>query len=342
MGTGLRKNISIVGLSVKVFSLATFSEAKKSMVSQSLSLNFRDIQHFLGQRVLDSRISFPECHCAGVSSVDELQAETLVFVTDENSHILLELDEHRLENVLLLVSTSGAQLLRERGNWIAVDSPRLEFGRVARQFLVARRKPKISSLATISSNAKLGSGISVGAGCVIGDAVIGSGTIIGPNCVIEDGVSIGMECYIGPNCSIGQAGFGYERESDGKVTLIPHLGGVRIGHRVHIGANSCVDRGTIGDTVIEDDVKIDNLVHVAHNVIVGRGTFLIAHSMIGGSVRVGQNAWIAPSSTIINGKRVGDDAVVGLGAVVIRDVEPGTTVVGNPARSITQANRGPA
>jgi len=170
---------------------------------------------------------------------------------------------------------------------------------------------------------------------VIGDAVIGDGTTIGPNCVIEDGVSIGTDCFIGPNCSIGQVGFGYEREPDGEVALIPHLGGVQIGHRVHMGANSCIDRGTIGDTIIEDDVKIDNLVHVAHNVIVGRGAFLIANSMIGGSVRIGKNAWIAPSATVINGRQVGNDAVVGLGAVVIRNVAPGETVVGNPARSIS-------
>ncbi|MEZ5268643.1 MAG: hypothetical protein R2789_08795 [Microthrixaceae bacterium] len=83
-------------------------------------------------------------------------------------------------------------------------------------------------------------------------------------------------------------GFGYARDPDGTPVLLPHLGGVRIGDRVEIGANTAVDRGTLEHTVIEDDAKIDNLVHIAHNCVVGEGAFVIATSILCGSVRIGR------------------------------------------------------
>jgi UDP-3-O-[3-hydroxymyristoyl] glucosamine N-acyltransferase len=109
---------------------------------------------------------------------------------------------------------------------------------------------------------------------------------------------------------------------------------------VEIGANTAIDRGTLADTVIEDEAKIDNLVHVAHNCHIKRGAFVIATSILCGGVVVGERAWVAPNASILEQITIGDDATVGLAATVIRDVEPGAVVVGSPARPLGQRPAG--
>jgi UDP-3-O-[3-hydroxymyristoyl] glucosamine N-acyltransferase len=168
--------------------------------------------------------------------------------------------------------------------------------------------------------------------------VIGADSVIGPNVMLHPHVVIGWDVHIGAGTTvfagtvIGADGFGYERDDDGSVLKFPHLGGVRIGRGVEIGANTCVDRGTLGHTVIDDEARVDNLVHVAHNVRVGKRAFVIALTMIGGSTVVDDDAWVAPGTALMNGITIGQRATVGLGAVVVRSVEPDAVVMGNPAK----------
>lgn len=161
---------------------------------------------------------------------------------------------------------------------------------------------------------------------------IGDGTIIYANVTIYKGVKIGKNCIIHSGTVIGSDGFGYEQDKDGGWFKIAHLGSVVIGDNVEIGANTCIDRGTLSDTIIEDGVKIDNLVHIAHNVHVKKKAVIIANAMIAGSVVIGESAWIAPSSSIREGKKIGNNALVGLGSVVVKDVLPNTIVMGVPAK----------
>lgn len=133
---------------------------------------------------------------------------------------------------------------------------------------------------------------------------------------------------IGQNTIIGGPGFGYEREDDGKLFRVPHLGNVVIEDRVEIGSNTCIDRGVTGSTVIGEGTKIDNLVHVAHNVRIGKNCLIVAGSTIGGSCEIGDNVFIGINASIKQKVKIGSGAVIGMAAIVLSDVPDGLTVYG--------------
>jgi UDP-3-O-[3-hydroxymyristoyl] glucosamine N-acyltransferase LpxD len=139
----------------------------------------------------------------------------------------------------------------------------------------------------------------------------------------------GKPDWVGEGTVIGGPGFGWYGNPPKRF---PHIGGIVFGLGVEIGANTTIDRGAIASTVIRDNVKIDNGVHVGHNVHIGESSILTAHCCIGGSVRIGERCWIGLGAQIKNQIEIGDGATVGMGAVVVKDVPSGVTVVGNPAR----------
>lgn len=178
------------------------------------------------------------------------------------------------------------------------------------------------------------------AGAVVEDGVtIGAHTRIGANAVILRGSRIGSHCDIQCGAVIGDAGFGFERDEQMHPLRMIHLGGVRIGDHVEIGVHASIARGALGDTVIEDHVKINNLVHIAHNCHIGEGTLIGACADLCGSIHVGRCCWIAPNASIRQKLRIGDEAIIGIGAVVVKDVERGATVYGNPARPHTDGKQ---
>jgi UDP-3-O-[3-hydroxymyristoyl] glucosamine N-acyltransferase len=220
-------------------------------------------------------------------------------------------------------------------NEVAVQDARLEFARVCQRFFSQQEGAGIAATACVDPSASIGVDVRVDSGAVIGPGTtIGDRCWVGANAVIGAGSHLGEDVIVGPGTVIGHTGFGYARDRDGTPVPLPHVAGVRIGDRVEIGANATIDRGTLEDTVIDSDAKIDNLVHVAHNCQVGAGAFVIASSVLCGSVQVGPRAWIAPNACVREHLHVGADALVGLAATVIRDVEPGTTVVGSPAKVV--------
>lgn len=163
---------------------------------------------------------------------------------------------------------------------------------------------------------------------------------IGAHVSIEGRVWIGPDVRIAAGCRIGQVGFGYEEGEDGWCEK-PHPFGVRIERGVHVGANTCIDRGSWRDTVIGAGSKIDNLCHIAHNVRVGVNCLIVAQAEISGSVVIGDGAYIAPGARIRERLTVGARAVVGLGAVVVANVPAGRTYAGVPARDFGPANGPP-
>jgi UDP-3-O-[3-hydroxymyristoyl] glucosamine N-acyltransferase len=167
-------------------------------------------------------------------------------------------------------------------------------------------------------------------------AVIGKNCVLGAHVWIGIGVVVGEGCVIQPGAKIGQDGFGYERDEDGRWVPKEHEFTVRLGNDVHIGANTCIDRGSWRDTHIMQGARIDNLVHIAHNVVVCSDAMIVAGAEVSGSVTVGADAWIGPNACIMQRVVVGPGALIGMGSVVLKDVRAHTTVAGNPARVINE------
>ena len=145
-------------------------------------------------------------------------------------------------------------------------------------------------------------------------------TIIANNVIISDNVRIGKSCYIKSNTVIGEDGFGFDFEEDGTPFRIPHIGSVYIGNNVEIGAQNTIARGTLDNTIIEDNVKTDDQVHIAHNCKIGKNTLITACVEISGSVEIGANCWIGPNSSIIQKIKIEDNVTIGIGTIVIKDV----------------------
>ena len=198
--------------------------------------------------------------------------------------------------------------------------------------------PKIAPTVVLGENVEIGENVSIGDYCCIGDNVqIGDGTILEPHVVIHRDVSIGKNCRIKSGAVIGGDGYGYAKR-DKEYKKIYHFGRVVIGDYVDIGSNTCIDRGTIDDTVIGDGVKIDNLCHIAHNVVIGNNSCVVANSAICGSAIIGKEVYIAPCSVIRNQIKVEDGAVIGMGAGVTKDIPQDTVNMGFPARTIRVRN----
>ena len=210
----------------------------------------------------------------------------------------------------------------------------------------------IHPTAVIHETAKIGDGCKIGANCYVGkDVELGANVILYPNvCVFDEtligdsttvwsGTVIRERCVIGSHCifhtnvSIGADGFGYRPSDDGRgLVKIPQIGNVIIGNYVEIGANSCVDRAKFSATIIGDGCKIDNLVQIAHNSVMGRFCIMAGHSGLAGSVTLGDGVIIGGSASIKDHTTIHSGASVGAGSGVMNDVEAGKTVLGYPAQ----------
>lgn len=269
-----------------------------------------------------------------VVSLDEVDnAENcLSWCSDKNAESLNRIKNNKC---VIIVSNNIDISKVDNINFIVVENPRRTFQEILSNFFVAKKEYKIHSTAFIDGSSVLGNNVYLGNNVVIEkNCKVGNNTIINHNSVILEGTIIGDNVIIGSNNTIGGVGFGYEKNEKGDFEVIPHIGNVVIKDNVDIGNNVCIDRAVLGSSILEENVKIDNLVHIAHGVVVGRNSVVIANAMVAGSVKIGENSWVAPSASIINKKNIGNNALVGLGAVVTKHVEDNTIVAGNPAKFI--------
>jgi UDP-3-O-[3-hydroxymyristoyl] glucosamine N-acyltransferase len=178
----------------------------------------------------------------------------------------------------------------------------------------------------IGNRAVLYPGVFVGPGSSIGDD-----TVVFANATIYDHISIGRRVIIHAGAVLGSDGYGYIQDSDGRHYKIPQVGGVRVEDDVEIGANVCIDRATVGETIVRRGTKIDNLVHIAHNVEVGEDNLLLAQVGISGSCRLGSHVTLAGQVGLSDHVTIGDHATVIAQSGIAKDVEPHAVMAGSIA-----------
>lgn len=193
--------------------------------------------------------------------------------------------------------------------------------------------------AVVMNGARIGGGSYIYPGCVIERNVV-----VGGNCVLYSGVivrercSVGSECIIHSGAVIGSDGYGYH-ENNGEVYKIPQIGDVKIGDRVEIGANCSIDRATVGTTEIGDDTKLDNLIHIAHNVKIGKGCFIAALAGISGSVTVGDRVAIMGQAGIGDHLTIPDGTIILGQSGIHNNIKKADIYFGTPARQVREHHR---
>lgn len=257
-----------------------------------------------------------------VSSLNNIDNNTLVF---SKNKIINTINCQSL----IIVSNDFDYKQNSVYSVIKVNNPRLAFAKVVNNFFIKKSKEGIHETVIIGSYCTIDRSVTIGSNCTIGENVkIGKNTIINSNVVLSDNTIVGDNCYIKSGSIIGEDGFGFDFEEDGTPIRIPHIGNVTIGSNVEIGANTVIVRGTLDNTIIENNVKIDDQVFIAHNCFIGKNTVVIACAEISGSVTIGQNCWLAPNSTIIQKVKIGDNVTIGIGAVVTKNIENNKKIMG--------------
>jgi len=202
---------------------------------------------------------------------------------------------------------------------------------------------EVAAQAVIGSGCVIDDGAVIGPGCVLGAGVmVGAGSRLVARVTMLDGVRIGARCIVQPGAVIGADGFGFAPDA-GKWFKIPQLGSVVIGDDVEIGANTCVDRGTIDDTIIEQGVKLDNLVQIAHNVRIGAHTVMAAMSGAAGSTKIGKRCMVGGGAVMINQISVCDDVMIMFRGVVTKSIDkPGVYSSALPVEEVGRWRRNAA
>ncbi len=276
----------------------------------------------------------PEYKVDSIRSLEEATARAITFFSDP------KLKRH------LSACTAGAVLISPQhaelfsGNRVVVADPYLAYARISGLFKPVRScgGPAMAAEAWVADTACVDDSVVIGQfstidervklarGVVIGHSVhIGAGVVIGQDSVIEDqvviqaGCRLGKRCHISSGVVIGASGFGYAQSAD-RWEKIEQLGSVRIGDDVDIGANTTIDRGALGHTILENGVKLDNQIQIAHNVCVGENTIMAGCSAVAGSVRIGRRCKIGGRVSILGHLEIVDDVTVMANSLIAKSV----------------------
>jgi UDP-3-O-[3-hydroxymyristoyl] glucosamine N-acyltransferase len=285
----------------------------------------------------------PDLDITGVAGIEDARPGQITFAAGRKN---LKLLEKSRASAVLVVEPGEVRLPA-----VKVPDPYLAFAKLLEAFHPApEMEPGIDRRASLGERVRLGRGVKlfpfvcvgddvrIGDGAVLhpgvslGDRVtVGEDTVIHANVSIYAGVTIGRRVIIHSGAVIGSDGFGFVQTGEGAHHKIPQVGTVCVEDDVEIGANVCIDRATTGVTLIEKGAKMDNLVHVAHNNVVGANTLLLAQAGLSGSCKLGKNVTLAGQAGTIDHVSIGDNAIVIAQSGVAQDVPPGGLVSGSPA-----------
>lgn len=294
------------------------------------SAKLREIAQLVGGELLGDG----ELVVTGIAGIKEAIAGEITFLSD--SKYLPFLEKTEASAVITSKDTvfSSKSLVRAPNPLRAVSKvisffhPEVEHAPIGIHLTAV-----IDPTTHIGSDVSIATHVFIGANCRIGDHAR-----IYPNVTVLDGAEIGNRVIIHSGTVIGSDGFGYETVN-GEHLKIPHVGNVVIEDDVEIGANVCIDRGRFRSTVIGHGTKIDNLVQIAHNVVIGPNCLIVSQSGISGSTELGKNVIIAGQAGIVGHLKIGDEAIVGAGAGVTKSVPEKTVVLGSPARPMHEQKK---
>ena len=281
---------------------------------------------------------------ANISTMTSAGAEDICFFYDRKNKDKAE----QMKAKACITTEALKQFVPENVIVLLCEDPKIAFIKL-NEFMYAPKggQTGIDATAKIAASAKIGENCSIGANTVIGENVeIGANCVIEPNVVIGEGCKIGNNCRIGSNASIsfsvignncyiytgarlGQDGFGFQL-INGQHHRIPQLGRLIIGNDVEIGANTCIDRGALDDTVIGDGTRIDNLVQIAHNDKLGRGCVIVSQVGIAGSCTLGDYVVLGGQVGLADHLNIGSGVQVAAQSGAMRDIEAGAVVMGSP------------
>ena len=302
----------------------------------------------------------PEAQVGSFGKIEEAKAGQLTFLANPKyedyvystaaSVIIINENQELKQNL-------EATLIRVPNAYSAFATLLSKYQEMVTQKLVGIQQPSY-----IASSSKFGENIFVGAFAYIGEnvtmgnnvkiypnAFIGSNVQIGDNCIIHPGVRIYHDCILGNNVIIhagtviGSDGFGFAPQEDGSYKKVPQMGNVVIENNVEIGANSAIDRATIGSTLIKEGAKLDNLIQIAHNVEVGNNTAIAAQAGVSGSTKIGNNVMIGGQAGIVGHIQIADGSKINAQSGVSKSIKiRNSTVTGSPAFDYTSALRSQA
>ncbi len=306
--------------------------------SAQTPVTLRQIHRLVGGELIGS----PEATVTGVASLDQAGPKDLAFLASERFQKTAQ------------ATVVGALLVKRRlpdvgSPQVVVDNPAYAFARVAQEFFVRPPRPRgISSGLVRGDGCSMGPDVSIWPGVTLGDRVtigarvtlypgvfvgddsaIGDDTVLYPNVVVREGCRLGARVIVHSGTVIGSDGFGYVQH-EGRHQKIPQLGGVIIEDDVELGANVTVDRATFGHTVIKRGAKVDNLVQIAHNVVVGEHNILVAQVGIAGSTTLGRYVMVGGQAGLADHLQIGDHVMIAAKSGVTRSLEPNQVVSGAP------------
>ncbi len=297
----------------------------------------------------------PEATVSRLSKIEEGEPGSLSFL----SNPLYTKYIYTTDASIVIVAKTFAAEQAVKATLVRVDNPEIAFAKLLEVYnQIKNDKTGISSLAFISGSAKLGEKLYIGEFAVIGDGVvignnvkihphvsIAENTVIGDNTILFAGVKIYSDNKVGKNCVIhagvviGSDGFRFAQGPDGN-TKIAQIGNVVIEDDVEIGANCAIDRATLGSTILRRGVKLDNLVHIAHNVEVGENTVMAAGTGVAGSTKIGKNCLISGHVSFTNHITVADGTQLGGATGVSKSLtKPGQAYLGTPALEVEKFRR---